>query len=188
MHGARRADSPSVHATPLRETGVGRAASPGKRPGIGPGAYAGAMHGVRRDHGDSRNGGQHEHQMVVAHFIVSDDVERARPAFPPLLHRGTWRQDGHLRRSGRRRDVGRASQQLDHHQRRRRSERRQADRLLRSAPTRSPSTDGDAATGGAACGKTAGRSASAEARGCTRRTRATSATAGACARADQQGA
>ena len=59
----------------------------------------------------------------LAHFIVSDDVERSRRFYTEVL-------GGRVAFSGRRADLCRTVQQLDHHQCRRRPDRRQAEVTL----------------------------------------------------------
>ena len=66
-----------------------RAANAQRRPGSGPGTYTGAMRGVRRDHASipttEVSMSTIDQEMVLAHFIVSDDVERSRRFYTDVL-------------------------------------------------------------------------------------------------------
>ncbi len=73
--------------------------------------------------------GSIDEEMVVAHFIVSDDVERSRRFYTEVL-------GGKTVISGEADDevtYVALADQLDHHQRRRKSDGRQADRYPRDA-------------------------------------------------------
>ena len=63
--------------------------------------------------------------ILLTHFIVSDDVERSRRFYTDVL-------GGETVRAGEPSFVAR--KQLDHHQRRRRADRGQADRHIGDAP------------------------------------------------------